>query len=76
VILRFSAKIFLIAMACVGCVAKLHSERTLNPMVATQELNRCLSVVRAAAARKGSAATCPRNLAITAQRIDRRTADL
>ena len=51
-ILRLSGKTLLIAAACVVCAVKLHSKGVLTPATATQELNRCMSVVRAAATRK------------------------
>jgi hypothetical protein len=53
VILRLSGKVFLITAACVSCAARLHSQRAITPMAATQEVNRCLSVMRAASSRKG-----------------------
>jgi hypothetical protein len=52
VILRLSGKALLITAACVVCAVKLHSKGVLTPATATQELNRCMSVVRAAATRK------------------------
>jgi hypothetical protein len=54
VIFRYSCRAFVIAAACVASAAKLHSRGEVSPLVATQELNRCLSVVRAAARRSGS----------------------
>ena len=53
-ILRLSGKVFLITAACVICAVRLHSQRAITPMAATQELNRCLSFMRAASSRKGS----------------------
>ena len=50
-VLRLS-RAFLIAAAALACASKLHGQNRLTPMIASQELNRCLSVVRAAA-RKG-----------------------
>jgi hypothetical protein len=47
-----SGRALLILAACVACVAKLHAGGG-QPVYATQEVNRCLSVVRAAA-RRGS----------------------
>lgn len=52
-LLRFSCRAFLIAAASVACASKLHTGNSLTPVLASQELNRCLSVVRAAV-RKGS----------------------
>ncbi|MDQ3212970.1 MAG: hypothetical protein M3Q85_09875 [Acidobacteriota bacterium] len=52
-ILRLS-RAFLIAAAAIACASKLHAQNRLTPVIASQELNRCLSVVRAAA-RKGTA---------------------
>jgi hypothetical protein len=54
VILRLSCRAFLIAAASVACASRLHAQKDVTPVVASQELNRCLSVVRAAA-RKGGA---------------------
>jgi hypothetical protein len=48
--LRVSCKAILITAACLVAGAKLYSR--VSPLVATQEVNRCLSVVRAAAAAK------------------------
>jgi hypothetical protein len=63
VILRLSGKAFLILAALLVSAAKLHAQHhALTPMAATQELNRCLTVVRAAASRRGSAAQCPRQI--------------
>ena len=50
--LRTSCNVVLIAAACLVTVAKLHNRGVASPMAATQELNRCLSVLRAAAAAK------------------------
>jgi hypothetical protein len=52
VILRLSCRAFLIAAASVACASRLHAQKNVTPVIASQELNRCLSVVRAAA-RKG-----------------------
>jgi hypothetical protein len=54
VIFRYSCRAVVIAAACIASAAKLHSRDTVGPFVATQELNRCLSVVRAAARRTGA----------------------
>jgi hypothetical protein len=40
----------LIVAACVVAAAKLHGRGVSTPVAATQEVNRCLAVVRAAAA--------------------------
>jgi hypothetical protein len=48
--LRVSCKALLITAACLVAAAKLYGR--VNPLVASQEVNRCLSVVRAAAAAK------------------------
>jgi hypothetical protein len=48
--LRVSCKALLITAACLVAAAKLYGR--VSPVVATQEVNRCLSVVRAAAAAK------------------------
>jgi hypothetical protein len=50
--LRLSCKALLILAACAAAAAKLHSRGVVSPLLATQEVNRCLSVVRAAAASK------------------------
>jgi hypothetical protein len=59
VILRLSCRALLIVAACVVCAAKLHSRGAIPPIVATQELNRCLSLVVRAAARKGRPECAP-----------------
>jgi hypothetical protein len=60
VIFRYSCRAVVIAAACIASAAKLHSRETVGPFVATQELNRCLSVVRAAARRtRGRAVNSP-----------------
>ena len=69
-ILRVSGKAFLIVVALLVSAAKLHGQRTLTPMAATQELNRCLSVLRVAASRRGSAAPCPRQVRRSADAVD------
>jgi hypothetical protein len=51
--LQLSCRALLIAAACLASAAKLHARGTVSPIVATQEVNRCLSVVRAASAAKG-----------------------
>ncbi len=54
VILRFSCRALLIAAASLACASKLHAQNRLTPVLASQELTRCLSVVRAAARRGGA----------------------
>lgn len=54
VMLRVSCRAFLIAAASVACASRLHSRNSVTPAMASQELTRCLSVLRAAA-RKGGA---------------------
>lgn len=49
---RVSCKAMLITAACLVAAARLYSGCAGNPVAATQEVNRCLSVVRAAAAAK------------------------
>ena len=53
-ILRLSCRALLIAAASLACASKLHAQNKLTPAVASQELTRCLSVVRAAARRGGA----------------------
>jgi hypothetical protein len=48
--LRVSCNALLIAAACLVTVARLHARGIASPLAATQEVNRCLSVLRAAAA--------------------------
>ena len=48
--LRVSCNVVLIAAACLVTAAKLHSRGVGSVVVATQDVNRCLSVLRAAAA--------------------------
>jgi hypothetical protein len=50
VVLR-SSRAFLILAACFACAVKLRTGAAYQPTIATQEVNRCLSVVRAAARR-------------------------
>ena len=50
--LRVSCKVVLIAAACLVAAAKLRAGGAVSPLAATQEVNRCLTVVRAAAAAK------------------------
>lgn len=50
--LRVSCKVFLIAVACLVGAARLQGRGVADPLAATQEVNRCLSVVRAAAGAK------------------------
>ena len=57
---RYSCRAVVIAAACVASAAKLHARGDLTPLAATQEVNRCLSVVRAAARRSGAAASTGR----------------
>jgi hypothetical protein len=54
-VLRFSCRAFVILAAALICVAKIRGHGPVTPVIATQELNRCLSVVRAAA-RRGAVA--------------------
>ncbi len=70
--LRSSGKAFLILAAVLVAGTKLHSQRSLSPMAATQELNRCLAFVRAAAARRGSAAPVTAQIRRNADAADRR----
>ena len=72
--LRPSGKAFLIVAALLICGAKLHSQRSVTPMAATQELNRCLAFVRAAASRRGSAAPATAQRRKRANAADRRPA--
>jgi hypothetical protein len=53
-VLRFSCRAFVIVAAALVCVVKLRGSGSVTPVVATQELNRCLSVVRAAARRSAA----------------------
>ena len=53
-VLRFSCRAFVIVAAALACAGKIRGHGPVMPVVATQELNRCLSVVRAAA-RRGAA---------------------
>ena len=66
VLLQVSAKGFLILAAMLVSAAKLQSHHgALSPMAATQELNRCLTCVRVAASRRGSAAPLSKQLRLT-----------
>lgn len=47
---RISCRVVLIAVACLLGAAKLQGGGVANPVAATQEVNRCLTVLRAAAA--------------------------
>ena len=47
--LRVSCNAVLIAAACFVSGAKLHNHAVASPLAASQEVNRCLSVLRAAA---------------------------
>jgi hypothetical protein len=49
--LRLSCRALVIVAASLCCAGKLRGHGSIPPVVATQELNRCLSVVRAAARR-------------------------
>lgn len=73
-ILRASAKGFLIVAAMLVSAAKLQSEHALTPMGATQELNRCLTCVRVAASRRRSAAPLSKQLRRRNDAADRRPA--
>ena len=48
--LRVCFNVALIAAACIVTAAKLHSRGAAGVVSATQDVNRCLSVLRAAAA--------------------------
>jgi hypothetical protein len=72
VILRLSAKGLLILAALLVSAAKLSQEGVLSPMAATQELNRCLTCVRVAASRRGSAAPLEKQLRRQNNASDRR----
>jgi hypothetical protein len=50
-VLRLSCRALVIVAASLACAGKLRGHGPIPPVVATQELNRCLSVVRAAARR-------------------------
>jgi hypothetical protein len=50
-VLRFSCRAFVIIAAALICAGKFRGHGPVMPVVATQELNRCLSVVRAAVRR-------------------------
>lgn len=62
VILRLSCRAFLITAASFACASKLHAQTNVTPVVASQELTRCLSVVRAAARKGGSTSTGGRSV--------------
>jgi hypothetical protein len=47
--IRVSCNAVLIAAACLVAAARVHDPRVASPVAATQEINRCLSVLRAAA---------------------------
>ena len=64
--LRASCNVLIVAAACMVTVAKLHSRGIGGVIVATQDVNRCLSVLRAAAA--------TRNLQNPSRERTRRTA--
>jgi hypothetical protein len=53
-VLRLSLRALVILAAALACAGKFRGHGPVMPVVATQELNRCLSVVRAAA-RRGAA---------------------
>jgi hypothetical protein len=57
----YSCRAFVIAAACAASASKLHSRGDGSPIVATQELTRCLSVVRAAARRSGAVPSAARS---------------
>lgn len=48
--LRASCNVLVVAAACVVTAAKLHSLGIGSVVLATQDVNRCLTVLRAAAA--------------------------
>ena len=49
--LRPQFKVVLIMAACLASGAKLRNQGLSSPFAATQEFNRCLSIVRASSAR-------------------------
>ncbi len=51
--LRLSCRALVIIAAALACAGKIRGHGPVVPVIATQELNRCLSVVRAAARRGG-----------------------
>jgi hypothetical protein len=51
--LRVSCKVVLITAACLVTAARLHNRGIASMVLTTQEINRCLSVLRAAAGAKG-----------------------
>ena len=53
-VLRLTCRAFVILAASLACAGKIRGHGPVVPVLATQELNRCLSVVRAAA-RRGAA---------------------
>lgn len=50
-VLRLSCRALVILAASLACAGKLRGQGAVPPVVATQEVIRCLSVVRAAARR-------------------------
>jgi hypothetical protein len=50
-VLRLSCRALVIVAASLACAGKLRGHGAVPPVIATQELNRCLAVVRAAARR-------------------------
>ena len=52
--LRASCQAFVITAACLITVVKLRNQGLSSPFLTTQEINRCLSVLRAASAANGT----------------------
>jgi hypothetical protein len=55
VISRSVSRFILICVPLAICAARLHSRGAAPPSIVTQDVNRCLAVVRLAASRRGSA---------------------
>ena len=55
VISRSVSRFILICVPLAICAARLHSQGAGSPTVVTQDVNRCLTVVRLAASRRGNA---------------------
>jgi hypothetical protein len=54
VLTRLATQTFLILASLTVCASRLHGQSSLTPAGVTQELNRCLSVVRIAASRRSN----------------------
>ena len=54
VISRSVSRFILICVPLAICAARLHSQGAGSPSVVTQDVNRCLTVVRLAASRRGT----------------------